>query len=131
MEAAGVGLCGDPQTSLYLGYPKSLLVTRCQLSVNHFDPDFHHSPQATPPVQRPLRHQHEAAPRGAQRLLDHAQHNLAAMLARVEVLVGGSRLLHIEDTVQAHANPAGFDERQHVFAYTAQNLGLLLIRTGA
>ena len=53
------------------------------------------------------------------------------MLTGVEVLVGGSRLLHVEDTVQAYTNPAGFNERQHVFAYTAQNLSLLLIRTGA
>ena len=35
VEVAGVGLCGDPQTSLYLGYPKSLLVTRCQQIVQH------------------------------------------------------------------------------------------------
>ena len=45
--------------------------------------------------------------------------------------MGGSRLLHVEDTVQTHANPAGFNQRQHVFTYTAQNLSLLLIRTGA
>ena len=45
--------------------------------------------------------------------------------------MGGSRLLHVEDTVEPHANPAGFDEWQHVFAHTAQNLSLLLIRTGA
>ena len=53
------------------------------------------------------------------------------MLTRAEVLVGGSRLLHIENTIQSHANPSGFNQRQHVFAYTAQNLSLLLIRTGA
>ena len=52
------------------------------------------------------------------------------MLTGVEVFVGGSRLLHVEDTVQTHANPAGFNQRQHVFAYTAQNLSLLPIRTG-
>ena len=49
------------------------------------------------------------------------------MLTRVEVFVGGSCLLHIENTIQAHANPAGFNQRQHVFAYIAQNLSLLLI----
>ena len=40
VEAAGDGLCGDPQTSLCLGYPKFLLVTRCQQSAVYFKPRF-------------------------------------------------------------------------------------------
>ena len=106
VEAARVGLCGDPQTSLYLGYPKSLLVTRCQQIVQHI---LHTAP---PPA--PLQRSNAGAPP-----LQHAQHNLAAMLTRVEVLVGGSRLLHIEDAIQTHADPAGFNQRQHVLAHTA------------
>ena len=40
VEAADDGPCSDPQTSLYLGYPKSLLVTSCQHSADYFEPRF-------------------------------------------------------------------------------------------
>ena len=65
VEAAGDGLCGDPQTSLYLGYPKSPLVTRCQQSTVYFKPRFSSRRSRDAPRSASLKwHRPKIAPQG-------------------------------------------------------------------
>ena len=65
VEVAGDGLCGDPQTSLYLGYPKSLLVTSCQQSAIYFKPSFSSRTSRDAPRGASLKwHRPKIAPRG-------------------------------------------------------------------